>query len=98
DAWEDTAKMQVQRLNPLSAGKSVQTMYVLSLLSLMCLNPLSAGKSVQTQVLYIPNNGKSLNPLSAGKSVQTLPSFFSFVKQRLIEAKYFKVCISKVAV
>ena len=39
-----------------------------------------------------------LNPLSTGKSVQTLPLFFSFVKQRLIEAKYFKVCISKVAV
>ena len=39
-----------------------------------------------------------LNPLSTGKSVQTLPLFFSFVKQRLIEDKYFKVCISKVAV
>ena len=42
--------------------------------------------------------GNSLNPLSTGKSFQTLPLFFSFVKQRLIEAKYFKVCISKVAV
>ena len=43
-------------------------------------------------------NSTGLNPLSTGKSVQTLPLFFSFVKQRLIEAKYFKVCISKVAV
>ena len=40
----------------------------------------------------------SLNPLSAGRSFQTLPLFFPFVKQRLTRLKYFKLCISKVAV
>ena len=65
---------------------------------LASLNPLSTGKSVQTAELDEMDFAFSLNPLSTGKSVQTLPLFFSFVKQRLIEAKYFKVCISKVAV
>ena len=40
----------------------------------------------------------SLNPLSAGRSFQTLALFFPFVKQRLTRLKYFKLCISKVAV
>ena len=68
-------------------------------MQLLGLNPLSTGKSVQTKHAAVAQSVQlRLNPLSTGKSVQTLPLFFSSVKQRLIEAKYFKVCISKVSV
>ena len=60
--------------------------------------PYLQGSLFRPKVSMKEAQKEGLNPLSTGKSVQTLPLFFSFVKQRLIEAKYFKVCISKVAV
>ena len=41
-------RQRTKGLNPLSAGKSVQTVPVLKENIDECLNPLSAGKSVQT--------------------------------------------------
>ena len=60
--------------------------------------PYLQGSLFRLKYMEVIAETKSLNPLSTGKSVQTLPAFFPFVKQRFTEAKYFKLCISKVAV
>ncbi len=60
------------RLNPLSTGKSVQTLSNMVVISLTKrLNPLSTGKSVQTWAKLSDVRKLRLNPLSTGKSVQT---------------------------